>query len=136
MFTKGQLIGALVSFKENCHLGLLEEPAILDEMCIPSELPLVLQMSAIVSELMDAFDYSKSPEFLHSIAGKSAEFRTMKLRMITPMRRTETRKRLGDAIAGIQASDAVFDLVEESRHEKIWRLRILLAETSNRPDSN
>lgn len=122
----------LVGLKETGSEQVLDEPAFLTwEICERGDIPLVRRMSTIINELFDSFDYSKSPEFIRSLSGKSAEFRAMKLRLITPMRRTETRKRLGDALAHFADSDAVLDLIEDNRHERIKELRSLLTEVSN-----
>lgn len=134
MLTKGQLAGILVSFNETRSLHLLEEPAVLEETCLPRDLSIVIQMSAIISRLLDTFDYSRSPEFLRSVEGKSPEFLAMKLRMITPIRRTEVRKRLGDALANVLKSNAAFELVDEPRHKLLEELRTLLFQVSNRSD--
>ena len=92
-----------------------------------------LELAAITSELFDTFDYAKSPEFLRSLEGKSEAFRAMKLKLITPERQTEMRKRLGDALVGVIDSDEILVLIEPVRWERIKELRNLLMEVSN-PD--
>jgi hypothetical protein len=97
--------------------------------CDADDVPLVLRMSAIINELFDTFDYSKSPEFLRSLNGKTAEFRAMKLRLITPRPAGRIMlKRFGDALVRVRESDAVFELLESTRHERIKELRALLSE--------
>ena len=53
----------------------------------------------------------------------------MRLKMITPQRRTEMRKRFGDLLAKVMESN------EPTRHERIKELRNLLLEVSN-PDES
>ena len=122
MLTKRQLISCIVGFKETNNLQVLDEPGFLDEEIVfADDVPLVRRMATITNELYDAFDYAKSPEFLRSIEGKSEAVRAMRLKLITPQRRAEMRKRFGDALTRIMESDEVFDLVEPSRHEQISR---------------
>ncbi len=97
---------------------------------------MVRRMAEIVSDLFEAFDYSRSPEFLRSVAGKSAEFIAMKQRLITPMKRAEIQKRLGRALEKVWNCDDVFELVEPSRHAQIKELRNLLSEVSNLDDES
>ena len=132
MLTKRHLTGALVGLKRTNAQDVLMEPGfITHEFCDADDAPLVLRMSAIINELFDTFDYSKSPEFLRSLNGKTAEFRAMKLRLITPARRADMLKRFGDALVRVRESDAVFELLESTRHERIKELRALLSEVSN-----
>lgn len=134
MITKQVLISCIVGFKETNSFQVLDEPGFLnEEMCHKGDIPLVRRIAAITSELFDAFDYSKSPEFVRSLEGKSEAFRAMKLKLITPQRRTEMRKRLGDALARVIDSDEVLELIEPGRWERIKELRNLLTEVSN-PD--
>jgi hypothetical protein len=135
--SKQQLLGVLVGLKETSNEQVLDEPAFLTrEICDRGDIPLVRRMFAIISELVDSFDYSKSPEFVRSLSGKSDEFRAMKLRLFTPMRRTQTLKRFGDALTNVADSDAVLDLIENNRRERIKELRSLLSEVSNTNSPN
>jgi hypothetical protein len=134
MRSKQKLTGALVGLKEMNASEVINEPAFLTrELCAEGDVPLVRRMAAIIDELFDTFDYAKSPEFLRLVKGKSTEVQAMRLKMITPLRRTEMRKRFGEALAKVFESDDVLDLVEPARHERIKELRNLLFEVSN-PD--
>jgi hypothetical protein len=136
MLTKQQLINCIIGFKDTSNLHVLDEPRFLDEeICYRDAIPLVRRMAAIIDELFDTFDYAKSPEFSRLVAGKSATVRAMRLKMITPQRRTEMRKRLGEALAKVLHSDEVLELVEPARNERIKELRNLLLEVSN-PDES
>ena len=131
--TKRQLVGVIVSLNRDSFLEALREPSVLREMCAPEDVTRVLRMSEIAGELLDTFDFSKSPEFLRSLEGKSDEFCSMKRRLITPVRRAETLNRLDVALANVLDSDDALDLVEETRHWRIMELRAVLLEVSN-PD--
>jgi hypothetical protein len=136
MLTKQQLISCIIGLKETNDLQVLDATGFLDEeICYADDVPLVKRMAAIIDELFDAFDYAKSPEFLRLVDGKSAEVRAMRLKMLTPVRRKEMRKRLGDALAKVLESDEVLELVESVKHERIKELRNLLLEVSN-PDES
>ncbi len=136
MFTKQQLITGIVALVETNDLQALKVPGFLvPEFCHAGDVPLVMRMAAVVSGLFDTFDYAKSPEFLRLVEGKSAEVRAMRLKMITPQRRTEIRKRLGDVLAKVMEADEVLELVEPTRHERIKELRNLLLEVSNLDES-
>ena len=136
MLSKQKLAILLVGLKAmNSRSAILEPGFLTHSMCIEGDVPLVLRMSTIIDELFDTFDYAKSPEFLRLVEGKSAEVRAMRLKMITPIRRTEMRKRLGAVLAKVMESDEVVELVEPTRHERIKELRNLLLEVSN-PDES
>src|SRR4051812_6912581 len=119
MFTKQQLIGAVVALVETNDLQALNVPGFLvPEFCHAGDVPLVMRMAAIVGELWETFDYAKSPEFLSSIEGKSESVRAMRLKMITPERRSQMFKRLGDALARVMDSDDILALLDPRRHER------------------
>ena len=136
MLTKQQLISCIIGFKETNNLQVLDDPRFLDEeICYRGDIPLVRRMAVIVDEVLETFDYAKSPEFLRLVEGKSAEVRAMRLKMITPTRRMQTHKRLGDGLAKVLESGEVLELVELAQHERIKELRNLLLEVSN-PDGS
>ena len=108
----------LVALTRTNDLQALDVPGFLvPEFCNAGDIPLVTRMAAITSEVFDTFDFAKSPEFLRSLEGKSEAFRAMKLKLITPERRTEMRKRLGDALVGVIDSDEILVLIEPMRWE-------------------
>ena len=136
MLRKQQLLSCIIGFKETNNLQVLDAPGFLDEeICQVDDVPLVKRMAAIVDELFDTFDYEKSPEFLRLVAGKSEAMRAMRLKMFTPQRRMQMRKRLGDALVKAMGSDEVLELLEPARHERIKELRNLLLEISNPGES-
>jgi hypothetical protein len=136
MLSKQKLAVVLVGLKEMNSRHAIHEPGFLtDNTCIEGDVPLVKRMAAIIDELFDTFDYARSPEFLRLVEGKSAKVRAMRLKMITPQRRTEMRKRLGAALSKVLESDEALELVEPARHERIKELRNLLLEVSNPNES-
>jgi hypothetical protein len=136
MLTKQKLLQVLLGLKETNSTHAIHEPEFLTEICVEGDAPLVLRMFAIVNEMVDAFDYTKSPEFLRSVGGKSSEVRAMRLKLINPVRKKELRKRFREAMDNVLQSDEILDLVEPVRVERIKELRNLLCEVSNPNESN
>ena len=137
MLTKRQLLDMLVGLTRANDISLVDDPKVMTrEVCLEGDLPLVRLMATITSELYTTFNYANSPEFLRSVSGKTEAVRAMRLKSITPQRRTEMQKRFGDALVQIMESDEILDLVESSRHERIKELRALLLEVFNPSDSN
>jgi len=133
MITKQQLINSLIGLTETNDLQALEVPGFVSrELCQAEDVVLVRRMAQIVEGLHNGFDYSGSPEFLKLVAGKSDEVQAMRLRLLTPPRKTELRKRFGDALARILESPEIYDLVKSSEHERLKELRSLLLEVSNK----
>jgi hypothetical protein len=132
MLSKQQLIGMLVGLKRVNDIDLVEDRAVLNHrVCLEGDILLVRRMAGIVNELYDTFNYSRSPEFLRSIEGKSAEFKSMREKLLTPAKRNEIQRRLDQALEQIMSSDEVFELIEPGRQERIKELRNLLGEVSN-----
>ncbi len=132
MLSKQQLIGLLVGLKRVNDIELINDQAVLsNEVCLDGDRGLVRRMAFIVNELYETFDYSRSPEFLRSTEGKSAEFKAMRQRLLTPTKRIEVQRRLGHALERVWESDEVFELIEPSRLGRIKELRNLLCEVSN-----
>lgn len=114
------------------HLEVLDVPGFLSrEFCQAGDVPLVRRMAQIVKGLYDGFDYASSPEFIKSVEGKSEAFRAMRLKLLSPAKKTELRKRFGDELARILESPGIYDLVRPSEHERLKELRALLLEVSN-----
>jgi hypothetical protein len=132
MLTKQQLIGVIVAMTRSNDLPVLNVPGFLnEEFCFPGDSPLVRRMATIVEELYDGFDYAQSPEFLKSLEGKSESYKAMRLKLLTPAKKTEMLKRYSDAVAGILESDEVYALTEPDKHKRLKELRALLVEVSN-----
>ncbi len=136
MLNKQQLIGMLVGLTRVNDIDLVNDQSVLShEVCLDGDRSLVRRMAEIVSELYETFDYSRSPEFLRSIEGRSVEVRAMRERLLTPIKRAEIQTRLGQALEKVWESDEVFELIEPSRQERVKELRNLLCEVSN-PDQS
>jgi hypothetical protein len=126
----------IIGLKRVNDADLIDDPTVFNaEVCEADDMPLVRRMAAIVVELFDTFDYAKSPEFQRMVEGKSVEIRAMRLKMLSPVRRKEMRKRFGEALARVLESDEILELLEPARHERIKELRNLLMEVSNPNES-
>jgi hypothetical protein len=132
MLTKQQLFGLLIGLARVNDLSLVNDAKVLSgEVCADHDIPLVQRMAVIIGDLYMGFDYAKSPEFLRSVLDKSEAVRAMRLRLLTPQRRTEMRKRFADVLARIMASDEILDLTDPSCHERVNELRHLISRVSN-----
>src|SRR5690349_15246588 len=106
MLTKQQLIGIAVAMTRSNQLAALKNPSFpSNEICLYGDAPLFRRMVAITKELYDSFDYSRTPEFLKTLEGKSEAYKSMSVKLITPVKKTELLERYSDTVAGILESD-------------------------------
>jgi hypothetical protein len=93
---------------------------VLSELAHPRDFDLVRQIARTVKSIYDRFDYTKSLDFLRSIAGKSDSFVDMKSRLVSdPKKKAEQRVRLADALIELPNSTQLLEMLPESRRAEV-----------------
>jgi hypothetical protein len=103
---------------------LLEAASVKHSEEIPSRyMPAYRSMRAGIVAILAAYDYTASPDFLKSTAGKSEAAVAMKRRFESePVKRVAHRKKLVAALAALPESRAVYELVVVEHHEQLDEL--------------
>ncbi len=125
----------LIGLFEVNDLELVNEDSVLSpSVCSASDRENVRKMAEIIAGLYRDFNYFESPEFLQSLAGKSETFKQVKSKLLSdPVKQTELRRRLGEALVSIMRSDDAYNLFPERNHHSLKELERLVSSVSN-PD--
>ena len=135
MTSKSGVIHFVMGMIETGDADLLEQNSILSlQICNSEDRPTVREIARLLKSLHDDFDYTKSPEFLTAIAGKSDAYQAMKMRLVSqPAHETENQVHFNLALHNLLASREAFELVPENRHADLTKV-IELAESLSNPD--
>ncbi len=121
----------LVGLKEANDIHILDSDACLRGVCEVTDFGTIRQMASIDSRVFDSFDYTQSPEFIASIQGKSAAAQDYIRKHFSPEKRKAAENRLGDALTGIEDSNAAFELLPIKHHGLLDELKRLARSYSN-----
>lgn len=131
MLSAGDVLKMLVGLKEVDDLDIVSSDAVLSSACKAEDRPTVLAMAAIVDQLLDSFDYEKSPEFEAKIYGKSDDVQAMHRKLLSPDRRKKLSARFGKSLTELLVSEEAFELVPITSHIRLNELRSLASSISN-----
>src|SRR5262245_28033216 len=117
------VLKVLVGLYEVNDLKLIEDPLVAKAVCDPQLLPLARKMASGIEAIFASFQYEDSPEFSAAMEGKSAKYREMSIRLLTPEKRRSLKGRLGFAIAEILESDEAYRLIPTESHCRLDELK-------------
>ena len=105
-----------------------------NEVCLPADRSIVRELRAYILPLRQSFEYTRSPEFRSSVAGKSAALQGMQEKLARdPVRRQGQVERFDKALESVLNSDEAFELLPEEQHGVLLRVRAL-AQSLGNPD--
>lgn len=130
MLSAPEVLKLLVGLKEVGDLDIVSSDVILSIACKTEDRPTVLMMAAIIDQLLDSFDYEKSPEFEAKIYGKSDVVQAMHRKLLSPDRQRTLSARFGKSLSELLVSNEAFDLVPIASYIRLNELKSLASSIS------
>jgi hypothetical protein len=135
MLSKHEVLQLLVALaRMNDAAVMSRDEGLSNEVCSSTDRSIVRELRAYILPLRQSFDYTRSPEFRSSVAGKSAAFQGMQQKLAgDPVKRQSQVERFDKALERVLDSDEAFQLLPEEQHGVLLRVRAL-ARTLGNPD--
>lgn len=125
MLNAGDVLKMLVGLKEVGDLDIVSSDAVLSSACSAKDRPTVLAMAELVEQLLEGFDYEKSPEFKRKLSGKSEDVQAMHRKLLSAERLKRLTERFGSSLTVLLVSNDAYDLVPVDHHAALDRLKML-----------
>lgn len=125
MLTRAQILQMLVGLQETGDLDIACSNDVLVASCADGDRSTLKRIAEIVQLLYQNFDYTRSPEFLGLISGKSVEVIAMRRRLLTADKLEAVRRRLGKSLATLLELNDAYQLVEVGQHQQLDQLKLL-----------
>lgn len=88
-----------------------------------------IKLAHYMNDLYKKFDYTKSPEFLKMIDGKSLKYIEMKKKIeLKPTKRKKNNLKFIDALREVETDDDIYNILDEKEYCKIDEIRKILKE--------
>jgi hypothetical protein len=135
MLTKREVLQLFVALARMNDADVVSrDEGLPNEVCSPTDRPIVREIRAHILPLRQSFEYTRSPEFRSSVAGKSAAFQGMQEKLARdPIKRQSQGERFDKALENVLNSDEAFELLPEEQHGVVLRIRALTQRLGN-PD--
>lgn len=130
MLSAGDVLKMLVGLKQAGDLDIISSDAVLSSTCKPDDRSKVLAMAAIVDQLLDAFEYERSPEFEAMVKGKSDDVRELHRKLLSPEKLRNHSVRFGQSLTELLVSDEAFELMPLGSHDSLNELKSLASSIS------
>ncbi|PQO26657.1 hypothetical protein [Blastopirellula marina] len=111
-----EMLKLLVGLKQAGDIDLAWDEEVLATVCEPQDQPRVHAMAAIVHDLLGAFDYAASPEYLAT-----------REKLLTPEKQREAAARCGRSLTELLTTNEAYALIPAARHPLLDELKRLAA---------